>query len=144
MPTYRVYQTSLSDTQMNELNGPNGGWSSKPEFTAYADLTFGRSETNDEDGMVVAAANHDLFYHVADIEAEDLEDVFRISNMCQTSHQITRYSNRMTTLSVGHVVVNISHPNGGASMCASFGWKMLTEATQKILQEKALVSVTGN
>lgn len=36
---------SLTQTERDELNGPNGGWDSSPRFSRYADITGGFADT---------------------------------------------------------------------------------------------------
>lgn len=125
MTKFRVYQATLTDGQRDELNGPNGGWDSKPEFSTYADLFMGSMGGRDPDRLVREAARLGLLRHVCDIEAEDVAQTFEIGNI-GPEERITRYD-RMTSLSVGNIVVDTSTDT--AWFCDMVGWIELFSTT---------------
>lgn len=131
MNSYFVYQVQLTEEQRKELNGPNGGWDSKPEFTAYADMGFGSMSHASADAKVREAAEFGLFKHVGNIYARDVAETFEIGNV-GPEEQIKRFKDRnMTSLSVGNVLVD--PVTDEIWMVDNFGYTELSEKTRRIL-----------
>lgn len=132
LKTFRIYQVQLTDDQRNELNGPNGGWDSKPEFSAYADMSMGSGEGRTADDVVLTAAEFGLFVHAGNIFANDVAQTFEIGNIGPEG-LIKRIDGRnMTSISVGNVVVD--ERSGEAWMCDTFGWAELTDKSRKTIE----------
>jgi len=95
MSKYSVYQIHLNESD-SELLSKSGGWgeaaSVSPKIKAYLD----------KDGSPQEAFNSGFYVRVADIEASDLEDVFKIGNI-GPEESIKRYG-RMHSVSVGDVI----------------------------------------
>ena len=124
MARFVLIQTVLSDDQIRELNGPNGGWNAKPEFAAYAAMTFGSREEDQVDAMVLTASNLKMLQHVAIIEATNLREVFEIGNI-GPEEAITRVA-PMRSISVGDLVYDIAE--GKMWFCNRMGWTQVGEA----------------
>lgn len=142
MTVFRVYQQFLTDEQRNELNGPNGGWDSKPEFTAYADLGFGTRihDLSSADGMVREAAEFGLYRHVADIIADDLHELFFIGNMGPEDDRIRRTNIvPMTSVSVGNVVIDTTTDK--AWFCDYVGWVELFDKTKTTIEATTITTI---
>jgi hypothetical protein len=105
---YDLYQIRLTDEQIAEVNASAG---ETPEFyKKYISLTISPTSLKVFDAR-------DMYSKVAVIEADNLEQVFRIGNMGPES-AITRLAG-MKSVSVGDVVVD---RYGAAYVCATFGW----------------------
>jgi len=65
------------------------------------------------------------YQHVANVEADNEEDVFRVTNI-GPEDQIERVG-RMRSCSVGDVLYNVD--TGEFIICASFGWELMTPAS---------------
>jgi hypothetical protein len=89
---YDLYQINFGDDEVDKIN------SQDPEYTAiyraYLDSMFGKHEQALEMG---------LYEKVAEIEAANLEDVFKIGNI-GPENKITRLE-RMHSVSVGDIIV---------------------------------------
>lgn len=141
MPMFAVYQPTLTDAQIAELNGPNGGWDSKPEFSAYAAVTTGTFNGEDDqlDGIIRRALSYLLFNHVADIKSQFHHDVFQIGNVGPES-LITRTNIAPAkSVSVGDIVV--SNKTNTAWYCNRMGWNILSPDTLRVLQALANLGV---
>jgi hypothetical protein len=130
MARFVVLQTVLSDAQIRELNGPNGGWNAKPEFSAYAAMTFGGHEDL-VDGMVLTASNLKMIQHVATIDATTLREVFDIGNI-GPEEAITRLA-PMRSISVGDLVYDIAE--GKMWFCNRRGWTQVGEGVVRKVTE---------
>lgn len=105
---FAVFQINFTDAQYNEINGAG----ERPDFyNKYLDTTFRPT------AKAVTAAR-DLYKLVAEIEADNLDQVFDIGNI-GPEHRITRFD-RMHSLSVGDVVVNEA---GEAKFIAPIGFE---------------------
>lgn len=136
MPVFRIYQQRLTNDQIEELNGPNGGWSAKPAFTSYADvgmgsmgITFGESSHKTIDAMIHRAIDLNIYQHVCDITADDLVQLFTIGNndLGPMDDRITTYTS-MTSIRVGNIVVDITSDIWTAHLCDIRGWYPLSRS----------------
>ena len=139
MPVFRIYQQRLTNDEIEELNGPNGGWSAKPEFKAYADVGMGTmgATAPDLNTMVVDATKLGIYTHVCDIEADDLEHAFMIGNndLGPMDERVVTYTH-MTSICVGNIAVNLDDPLRPAHFCDGYGWKRLTQETSQLLHKE--------
>lgn len=104
---YDLYQIRLTDEQIDEVNSGE-----TPEFyQKYLGITMSPTALKVLDAR-------DMYSKVAEIKADNLEDVFTIGNIGPES-AITRLA-RMKSVSVGDVVVD---QYGAAYVCATFGWQ---------------------
>ena len=96
---YEVYQMHLSDKVINEVNrlGHAGAAKVYPEYEAYQEMHF-------EGSKGFKSTYLQYFGKVAEIEAQDLEQVFEIGNGYGDQTKITRLK-RMHSVSVGDIVV---------------------------------------
>lgn len=78
-------------------------------------------------GDAIPGLEADAYEHVATIEAEDLEDVFRVGNI-GPEEQIARIK-PMHSVSVGDIIVD---PKGHAFIVKSFGFEMLVEEWESL------------
>lgn len=118
MAKYELYQIRLTDEEVNKIN--TLGHNSVPKHVARLDMSF-----NDKIEVVAQEAYDNGYYtHVANIDAEDLNDVFRIGNLCIEA-QIQRLE-RMHSPSVGDIIVD---DLGHYYVISSFGFTLLTEAS---------------
>lgn len=132
MPIFRIYQRRLTDAQRADLNGPNDGWDSKPEFSAYADLGFGSGMgMASPDNRVREAAEFGLLRHTADIAADRLEMVFEISNIGPEDRIRRIEGESMSSVSVGDVAVDTS--TGKAWFCDTIGWYELFDSVAEAI-----------
>ena len=105
---FKVFQINFTDAQYNEINSAK----ERPEYyNKYLNTTF--RPTAD----AVKAAG-DLYNLVAEIEADDLEQVFNIGNMGPESR--IRRLKRMHSVSVGDIIVDES---GRAQFVAPMGFE---------------------
>lgn len=140
MPVFRIYQRRLTEAQRAELNGPNGGWDSKSEFSAYADLDFG-SGTGiiSPDNRVREAAKFGLFRHTGNVTADRLEDVLLISNVGHED-RIERFDDEaMSSISVGDIAVDTSTDK--AWFCDTLGWYELFDQTKRVIEANTTTNV---
>ena len=96
---YEVYQMHLSDKVFDEVNrlGHAGAAKAYPEYEAYQGTHFAGSK-----GFKSTYLQY--FSKVAEIEAQDLEQVFEIGNGYGDQTKIARLG-RMHSVSVGDIVV---------------------------------------
>lgn len=134
MPVFHVYQPTLTNKQVNELNGPNGGWDAKPEFAAYAKLTFGTKTADDVYELLNIDGAIGLYTHVGDIEADGLEQAFLIGNsgLGPMDERITTYTS-MRSVSVGDILVA---DDGIPMFCNRLGWTGLKPEIHTSLKEQ--------
>ena len=71
----KVFHLNILDSKeaQDALNGPNGGWSSEPRFTRYADITMGCEEQTAQASLAWLVGEYS---YVAHVEGDDLEDAF--------------------------------------------------------------------
>lgn len=106
---YKIYQFYLTD---EIYNGINAGTHADAN-TAMLQLMLVKKEV----AQAVVDIAKSYMEHVADIEAEDLNDVFDVGNI-GPEEKITRYKNT-TSLSVGNVIVD---EDGVANIVCGFGF----------------------
>jgi len=109
---YKVFQIRLSDADVDMIN--EHGHNSVPKQKAKMDMILA------EDINVPAsqAFKDGYFEHVANINANDLEDVFEVGNI-GPEEQIERFK-PMHSISVGDIVIDES---GNKSVVASLGFQ---------------------
>jgi hypothetical protein len=107
-----VYQIQMNDTMIDYINdfGRAEAFKEYPQYLAYSDLSIGAERW--KDNMV----QH--FTKVAEIDCDDLEDAFHISNTYQKD-KITMIADRMRSLSVGDICVE----NGAAYLVDGCGFE---------------------
>ena len=110
---YSVYQISLSDKDINEVNAeqPNA------KYKAKMDMQFdfaGRGIS----GIASEAINNDLYTKVCIIDADDLDTVFNIGNV-GPEHKIERVS-KMHSISIGDVIIA---SDGSRNVVSNFGFQ---------------------
>ena|SRR6056300_299131 len=113
---YQLMQIQLSDSDKAAINeAQDHGVIPKNKMRIAMQMDFSGSKT----AKIAAEAMSKGFYnHVANIEANDLDEVFEIGNIGPES-AIERLS-RMSSVSVGDVLVDEA---GNASVVASFGFQ---------------------
>lgn len=89
---YKIYQIVFTRDQVNEINANRPDW-----YYLYLDTTFRPTVE------AIQEARH-MYKHVANITANDLDDMFRIGNIGPESG-IERLSD-MKSVSVGDVIVD--------------------------------------
>jgi len=104
---YGIYQIRLSEADRIAINSMENPHNDHPKFKAYHDA---HSENFEK--------AKGFFEKVAEIEANDLEHVFHISNSGQSEESITRLA-PMHSISVGDIVVD---GNGIQWGVAGFGF----------------------
>lgn len=107
---YKIYQINFSAAMVKRINAY------EPTATKVFNLYLDTMGINPQVSDIMKAIA--LFRHVADIEADRLDEVFHIGNM-GPEDKITRHR-QMHSLSVGDVIVS---ENGTASFVAPFGFK---------------------
>jgi len=110
---YTVYQISYTDAEIDGIN--DGMKSMKREIRADMSMDFSGKKTV---SLAEKALYEGLYTGVAQIEADNLDQVFEIGNIGPESN-ITRLS-RMASVSVGDL---IEDEDGNRHVVASFGFK---------------------
>lgn len=121
---FNIYQNQLDKETRDELN--RIGWDEAADkfssVRTHLEMTFHASAEKFQPEM---SSDYEL---VAQIEAEGLEDVFRISNLGNQEESVTRFA-PMHSLSVGDVVEDTS--NGGFWLCCDYGFEEISAKFRK-------------
>jgi hypothetical protein len=94
---YGIYQITITADDSREINSMANPYKNHPKFAAHRIVSGARTVEDFEAGK-------GFYKKVAEIEANDLEHVFEISNLGHEKF-ITRLA-RMHSLSVGDIVVD--------------------------------------
>lgn len=116
MKTYKLYQIRLTDQEVDMINDLGHG--AVPKQIVKLDMHF----ADNTQELAEDAFNAGYYSHVANIQAEDLEDVFRVGNLC-VEDQIERLD-FMASPSVGDVIVDES---GFFYVIARFGFILMPQ-----------------
>ena len=100
MTSYKIFQIRLSDEDYAKIN--ETGHVSVPKNKARIEIHVATYEDKDISSLVREALDRGFYDHVADIEAADLHDVFRVGNV-GPEEAITRHA-PMHSISVGDVI----------------------------------------
>jgi len=113
---YQLMQIQLTNEEVAEINAANDhGAIPKNKMRIAMQMDFSGSKT----AMIAGEAlSKDFYSHVANIEANDLDEVFEIGNIGPAG-AIERLS-RMSSVSVGDVIID---EMGNKSVVASFGFQ---------------------
>lgn len=114
---YKIFQINFSADMVKRINAYDP--TATNVFNLYLDTTGINPQADD----IMKAIS--LYRHVADIEAEHLNDMFDIGNM-GPEDKITRYR-QMHSVSVGDVIIS---ELGTACYVASFGFLPLPDFVQ--------------
>jgi hypothetical protein len=121
---FNIFQNQLDKETRDELN--RIGWDEAAEkfssVRTHLEMTFRASADKFEPEM---SSDYEL---VAQIEAEDLEDAFRISNLGNQEESVTRFA-PMHSLSVGDVVENTY--DGSFWLCCDVGFQEISAKFRK-------------
>ena len=112
---YQIFQINITGKDADEINAMEDPRANHPKFKSQTHAMF---EEWDQ-------INYDFYTHVANIEANDLEHVFMISNRPydrEEAEERTERLERMHSLSVGDIVVD---GNGIAWGVEGVGFKEL-------------------
>jgi len=110
---YKLYQIKLTSAEVDQVN--ETGHNSVPKQKAKMDMIM----CNEDINVPASQAFKDgYFEHVANINANDLEDVFEVGNI-GPEEQIERFK-PMHSVSVGDIVIDES---GNKSVVASLGFQ---------------------
>ena len=113
MMTVKVYQFQL--TQADEALLHEDGWLASEKITAYADQGSSRKV---EDGSYDAAKWFHAYSHVATVDADDLDEVFHLTNLWHKPELVEKHSS-MHSVSVGDIL----EMNGEFFLVAGCGFK---------------------
>jgi len=124
---YKLFQISVPREQYDEVN--KLGWSEAmvkyPLIEASQALRMAGSEAY--------VTEYDaLFTHVADLDADNLEEAFRLHNF-QEEDKITRYA-KQHSLSVGDICVG---EYGDVHICDNFGWTQMMSSNLGNMEKAA-------
>ena len=124
---YKLFQISVPSEQYDEVN--KLGWSEAmvkyPLIEASQALRMSGSEAY--------VTEYDaLFTHVADLDADNLEEAFRLHNF-QEEDKITRYA-KQHSLSVGDICVG---EYGDVHICDNFGWTQMMSSNLGNMEKAA-------
>lgn len=108
----KVYQFILSDEEVDLVN--EKGWGANDRIKAYADRSFKKDPAFFED-------NFNQYNHVANVQADDLEDAFRLMNVWDDLGRVSRVAAEVMSMSVGDIL----EKDGEFYFCASIGFKKL-------------------
>ena len=100
MTSFKVFQIRLSDEDYAKIN--ETGHVSVPKNKARLDIHVATYDDKDISSLVREALDRGFYDHVADIEATDLDDAFRVGNV-GPEEAITRHA-QMHSISVGDVI----------------------------------------
>ena len=100
MTSYKIFQIRLSDEDYAKIN--ETGHVSVPKNKARIEIHVATYDDKDISSLVREALDRGFYDHVADIEAADLHDVFRVGNV-GPEEAITRHA-PMHSISVGDVI----------------------------------------
>jgi len=100
MSSFKVFQIRLSDEDYAKIN--ETGHVSVPKNKARIEIHVATYDDKDISSLVREALDLGFYDHVADIEAADLHDVFRVGNV-GPEEAITRHA-PMHSISVGDVI----------------------------------------
>jgi hypothetical protein len=106
---FKVYQIKLDTALIDLIN--TEGWACHVRALAYSRASFG-------DVAIALAHFEDVYTHVANVIADDLEHLFDVGNI-GPEDRIERLD-RMSSISVGNVVEDAQ---GRRFVCANIGWK---------------------
>ena len=100
MTSFKVFQIRLSDEDYAKIN--ETGHVSVPKNKARIEIHVATYDDKDIGSLVSEALDRGFYDHVSDIEAADLDDVFRVGNV-GPEEAITRHA-PMHSISVGDVI----------------------------------------
>ena len=115
MTKFAIYQIQASEADYSIINA-TGDYNNVPNIKAKLDMTMDFSG-NKIGGMAYDAMDAGYYTHVANIEANDYDEVFEIGNI-GPEENIQRLG-KMSSLSVGDVIV---HEDGTCAVVASVGF----------------------
>ena len=119
---YQILQIQMDSELIAAVNSDSTTEEQQEKWIAYLDCTTA--------AKYEPALKLGMFRHVADIEAEHIEQVFEIGNI-GPEHRITRHK-PMHSVSVGNLVVDA---DGKMFVCASVGWEELSpQAVSQVLE----------
>lgn len=107
---YKLFQINITNEESDVINSMPDAWQ-HPKFKAHCDAMFGNPS---------AGLSNDFYEHVADIEANNLDDVFEVGNI-GPEERITRFK-PMHSVSVGDIVEN---ELGERFVVAKFGFELV-------------------
>ena len=119
----KVYHLNILDTKeaRDELNGPNGGWSSQPRFTRYADITCHADLAQAALSWLVGE-----YSYVAQVQNGDLNRAFsltqNIDKPWQRNEGVEALRDSMRSTSVGDIVEDV---DGQLYMVARVGFEKI-------------------
>ena len=106
MTSYKIFQIRLSDEDYAKIN--ETGHVSVPKNKARIEIHVATYDDKDISSLVREALDRGFYDHVADIEAADLHDVFRVGNVGPeeliTRQPIVTEWAPMHSISVGDVI----------------------------------------
>lgn len=105
----KVYQIQLTDEEINLIN--TQGFGATPRTQAYSDRAF---------ESTFKAESFEHYDHVANVDTDDKEEAFSLMNLWDDESKIERVSDRVSSMSVGDILVM---EDGRRFRCASFGFK---------------------
>ena len=114
---FAVYQIQLTDDQLRTIN--TKGFDAVPAKKAQLDMTmdFGGSKIG---GLASDAWDAGYYTHVANITADNYNDVFEIGNI-GPEQNIERLA-RMSSVSVGDMIIG---EDGSMAVVSSFGFTLI-------------------
>ena len=124
---YKLFQISVPREQYDEVN--KLGWSEA--MVKYPKIEASQALRNS--GSEAYVTEYDaLFTHVADLDADNLEEAFRLHNF-QEEDKITRYA-KQHSLSVGDICVG---EYGDVHICDNFGWTQMMSSNLGNMEKAA-------
>ena len=102
----QVFQIQLTNEEVDAANRRE----STPKIEAYFSRGV-RSNFNPEDMQ--------YYTHVANVDADDLEDAFRLMNLWEDESKIERVFDQVSSMSVGDILEH----DGKYYICATCGFK---------------------
>ena len=116
MRTFKLYQIHLSPREIETINR-NGYKAAREQFPKVA--------AHMDSSVLAKQVDFEHYDHVAYVEAEDLEELFELTNIHQWDSRITRVK-KMHSTSVGDIVHDVK--NDTYHFCDRIGWKEIKAA----------------
>ena len=127
MKTFNVFQARLTKDQKDDVN--KFGWDHSDVTKAYAGMQF-VNEANAYD-RYAAAVSAGLYKHNYIVDADDVEDVFTVTNHMAADAEIKWQATPARSTSVGDVIFEAGTCDGDMSVtrgwiCCDCGWAELS------------------
>jgi len=115
---FAIYQIQITAAQRKTIN-ESKDFDAVPAFAAKIKMKM--DDGNKIGGLADEAFEAGYYTHVANIEAEDYDDCFEVGNV-GPDDQIERITDRMSSLSVGDLIVG---EDGSMAVVSLYGFTLI-------------------